>query len=124
MEVAYVNVYVTELARSAAFFGETLGLPVQFSDEGFGYAAFEAGPIRLGITRIDPEDAESLARPGVQTGIGFSVPDLVASHAELAAKGVAFTMEPSRQPWGGFMAMFEDPDGNLFYLDEVEARLP
>ena len=40
---------------------------------------------------------------------------------ELAAKGVTFTMAPEKQPWGGFMAMFADPDGNVFYLDEVAA---
>jgi len=28
-------------------------------------------------------------------------------------------MKPSKQPWGGFMAMFADPDGNTFYLDEI-----
>jgi len=35
------------------------------------------------------------------------------------AKGVRFTMEPEKQPWGGFMGMFADPDGNVFYLDEL-----
>jgi predicted enzyme related to lactoylglutathione lyase len=28
-------------------------------------------------------------------------------------------MEPTRQPWGGYMALLEDPDGNRFYLDQV-----
>jgi len=27
-------------------------------------------------------------------------------------------MTPTHQPWGGFMAMFKDPDGNTFYLDQ------
>ena len=30
-----------------------------------------------------------------------------------------FTAAPERQPWGGFMALFADPDGNVFYLDEL-----
>ena len=34
-------------------------------------------------------------------------------------KGVQFTMQPTKQPWGGFMAMFTDPDGNVFYLDQL-----
>ena len=37
----------------------------------------------------------------------------------VSAAGVSFEMPPSRQPWGGYMAMFKDPDGNLFYLDQV-----
>ena len=28
-------------------------------------------------------------------------------------------MPPTQQPWGGFMAMFTDPDGNVFYLDQL-----
>ena len=26
-------------------------------------------------------------------------------------------MAPQKQPWGGYMGMFADPDGNVFYLD-------
>ncbi len=54
------------------------------------------------------------------TGIGFVVGDLDAAHAELAARGVRFTQAPTRQPWGGYMALFTDPDGNVFYLDQVD----
>ena len=31
-------------------------------------------------------------------------------------------MPPEKQPWGGFMAMFLDPDGNSFYLDQVDLK--
>lgn len=42
--------------------------------------------------------------------------DVDAAYKALKATGVNFTMPPSRQPWGDYMAMFEDPDGNVFYL--------
>jgi predicted enzyme related to lactoylglutathione lyase len=73
----------------------------------------------MGLARIDPGDASLRDLAGRQTGIGFGVRDLAKAHADLAARGVRFTMEPSEQPWGGFMAMFADPDGNVFYLDEM-----
>ena len=41
------------------------------------------------------------------------------AYEELGARGVRFTMPPQEQPWGGFMAMFTDPDGNIFYLDQL-----
>ena len=49
--------------------------------------------------------------------------DLEAAVEFYAGKlGVIFTMEPTKQPWGGgFMALIADPDGNLLYLDEVAA---
>lgn len=32
---------------------------------------------------------------------------------------IAYVKPPTRQPWGGFMAMIADIDGNIFYLDQV-----
>jgi len=58
------------------------------------------------------------------TGIGPAVGDLEAEHARLAGLGVAFEMPPTRQPWGGFMALVKDPAGNTLYLDEVAAAHP
>ena len=120
MKLLYVNVYVTNLERSVQFFEKTLGLELQFKDAGFGYASLDAGPIRMGLAQIDAEDEPSRALVGRQTGVGFAVPDLEATHSELASRGVEFTMTPAKQPWGAKMAMFADPDANVFYLDELD----
>ena len=45
------------------------------------------------------------------------VKDIDAAYEALAAKGVAFDMVPTDQPWGGRLALFRDPDGNVHYLD-------
>lgn len=121
MRIAYVNVFVTDLARSADFFEKTLGLVPRTRDTGHGYASFEAGPVQIGLAQIAADDAAQRALIGRHTGIGFDVDDLEARHAELAAKGVSFPMAPEKQPWGGFMALFEDPDGNVYYLDQISA---
>lgn len=115
----YVNVFVTDLARAVAFFRDTLGLPLQFEEQQFGYASFAPKGVRLGVARVDASAPESRALVGRLTGIGFGVPDLRAAHEQLVAKGVRFPMAPAKQPWGGFMATFADPDGNVFYLDEL-----
>jgi len=52
------------------------------------------------------------------------VSDLEAEHARLSQEGVVFSMPPTRQPWGGFMPLFADPDGNVYYLDEVSPTHP
>lgn len=120
LEIAYVNLYVTDLKRSVEFFEKTLGLGLQFESTDFGYASLDAGPVRMGLAQIDVEDEEQRALIGRQTGVGFGVRDLVAAHAELESNGVDFPMKPAKQPWGGFMALFADPDGNSFYLDELQ----
>jgi len=55
---------------------------------------------------------------GRHTGVGLEVTDLEKEHNRLTALEVRFTMPPTRQPWGGFMALIADPDGNVLYLDQ------
>lgn len=118
MNIAYVNVFVSDLDRAIEFYERTLGLALEHTAREHGYASFAAGPVRLGVAVAGPEQRELVGR---HTGIGFAVSDLETEHARLAGRGVAFPMAPSRQPWGGFMALAEDPDGNVFYLDQVSA---
>jgi catechol 2,3-dioxygenase-like lactoylglutathione lyase family enzyme len=109
----YVNVFVSDLKRAVEFYRDTLGLPLQFQEDQFGYASFAPEGIRFGVARVDAAAPESPSLLGRHTGIGWGVPDLDAVHQQLKAKGVRFTMAPTKQPWGGFMATFADPDGNL-----------
>jgi catechol 2,3-dioxygenase-like lactoylglutathione lyase family enzyme len=121
-ELWCVNVFVSDLQRSVGFFRDTLGLPFQFEDEAFGYAAFAPKGVRMGVARVEADAPESQRLIGRHTGIGFGVPDLDAAYRELAAKRVRFTMLPTKQPWGGSMASFADPDGNIFYLDQLRTE--
>jgi predicted enzyme related to lactoylglutathione lyase len=117
MQLGYVNVSVTDFDRALTFYGQTLGLPLRHADRDFGYAAFATGPASLAVVRDDDP-----TRVGRHTGIGLTVADLDAEYERLRGAGVTFSMVPAKQPWGGYMALFEDPDGNVFYLDQVQAR--
>ena len=118
MQISYVNVFVSDLARAVQFYERSLGLSLQFSSPEHGYASFSAGGLRLGIAVPGPDQKELIGR---HTGVGLEVADLEAEHARLSELGVNFTMPPTRQPWGGFMALVADPDGNVFYLDQISA---
>lgn len=118
MRISYVNVFVTDLARAIGFYRDTLGLSLQYASPEHGYASFAAGPVRLGVALAGADQAALVGR---HTGVGLEVADLEAEHARLAGLAVRFTMAPTRQPWGGFMAMIADTDGNVFYLDQVSA---
>ena len=41
--------------------------------------------------------------------------DVEATYRQLSERGVEFTSQPEKQPWGSF-AMFQDPDRNRFVL--------
>lgn len=118
VHIAYVNVFVSDLDRAVAFYTEELGLELRHSSPEHGYASLSSGPVMLGLA-VAGVDQQGLV--GRHTGIGLAVSDLEAEHSRLSTRGVVFAMAPTRQPWGGFMALFEDPDGNVFYLDEVAA---
>ncbi len=110
--IGYVTVSVSDLDRAIAFYRDSLGFELLYAAPEFHYASFALGDVRFSIA-VSPDERFV----GRHTGIGFYVADVDAAHAELAARGVNFTMPPGKQPWGGYMAMFTDPDGNCFYLD-------
>lgn len=114
--IGYVNIFVSNFEASLAFYRDRLGLKVATEDAGFGYASFATRGAGFAFART--EDASLIGR---HTGIGWIVSDLDGEFDRLQEAGVTFEMPPTRQPWGGYMAMFKDPDGNLFYLDQVEA---
>jgi len=116
MQISYVNVFVADLEKATEFYRDKLGLHLQFASPEHGYASFAAGSIRLGVALPGTDNAEFVGR---HTGVGFEVADLEAEFTRLSGLGVRFTMQPTRQPWGGFMALISDADGNIFYLDQV-----
>jgi predicted enzyme related to lactoylglutathione lyase len=112
MKIGYTNIFVSSIEKSIPFFRDILGLTLNQSDPGHGYASFNAGPISFGVAQTD--DASLVGR---HTGIGFMVEDIDSAYGQLKEKGVQFEMAPTKQPWGGTLALFTDPDHNVFYLD-------
>jgi lactoylglutathione lyase len=112
--VWYVNIFATDFDRAVNFYQQKLGLPLRFRDEKFGYASFTTQGAGLAIARVEDQ-----ALVGRHTGIGLGVADIDAAYKELTAKGVKFTMPPTKQPWGGVLALFSDSEGNILYLDQL-----
>ena len=112
VHIGYVNIFVKDLHAAIDFFSNKLGLNANQADPEFGYASYQAGPISFGIAQTDDPDLT-----GRHTGVGFMVKDIDAKYQELLSKGVEFEMPPTAQPWGGTLALFKDPDGNIYYLD-------
>ena len=113
--IGYVIIGVKSFETAIPFYRDVLGFELLYCEPEFHFASFKVGEMSFSLA----EGAEETHGTGDRnTGIGFMVPDVDAAHAELAAKGVKFTMGPGKMPWGGYMAMFVDPDNNEFYLDQ------
>lgn len=102
-------------ARSAAFYGGTLGLALASEDQ-FG-AVFHTGGVTLRVSLV----ADFVAHE--HTILGFHVTDVESTVRALGAKGVSFNRYPKFKqdelgiltlPGGGlYVAWFADPDGNV-----------
>ena len=120
LTLGYANFFVSDFERSLRFFRDQLGLKVLTEDESFGYASFDTGPAQIAFAKTSGQP-ELVGR---HTGIGLIAEDINLAYEEMRAAGVEFEMPPSKQPWGGVLALFKDPDGNIFYLDEIPEDHP
>jgi catechol 2,3-dioxygenase-like lactoylglutathione lyase family enzyme len=109
----------TDLPRSVGFYGCVLGL-VHVETTPFA-AVFLAGSVMLRVTKV-----ESLT-PQPFTVLGWSVPDIRATVAQLCTRGVSFTRYDGMPqdslgiwitPAGDQIAWFPDPDGNTLSLTQ------
>jgi len=111
-----VRIFVSDWNRALDFYTKTLEMPIAFADEAMGWAELGIDGSHLALERAAPGDAESAEYVGRFVGVSLQVPSVAECYAELSARGVEFLAPPERQPWGGVLAHFRDPDGNVLTL--------
>lgn len=117
MQIAAARIFVRDLGTAQAFYQQQLGLRLKSGDAAEGHCVFDGGRIDLVLERVpDAAPDEQRALVGRFTGLSFMVADIAASQRELAAAGVGFDAEPSKQDWGGWLSTFADPAGNRLQL--------
>jgi predicted enzyme related to lactoylglutathione lyase len=102
-------------AAMDGFYVEVLGLTPRTRRDGF--VNFELGAQRLTVTTHDA--VAGAARDTSRVMVNLETDDIAAEHARLVAAGVPFTRPPEREPWGGLVATFADPDGNTLQLFQL-----
>jgi len=107
-------VCVTDRARAKAFYGERLGLTLNYEDE-FS-TVFDSNGTTLRVSTVKD------FRPQPFTVLGWEVPDIKATVKALMGAGIEFVRiqgfsQDELGIWspapGVFVAWFKDPDGNL-----------
>jgi predicted enzyme related to lactoylglutathione lyase len=99
----------------ARFYRDQLGLTPRTSKPDF--INFDWSGVRLSVSVHDRVHGAS-ADP-LRIMVNLAVDDIHAVHARLAGAGVVFTRKPETEEWGGRVATFLDPDGNLIQLLEL-----
>ena len=112
--VDFISVPVTDMERSTAFYGETLGLPRVNHNEEQGFPEFQLGD-NVSLYLLDMEKVGSSFTGPHTASIAIRVADVHEAKVELEAKGVEFRGEPM-DTTVCHMAFFADPDGNSLML--------
>jgi len=108
--VDFVMQEVSELARAAAFYRDTLGVPQELYSEEWQWAEFNCGNLTLALHGGHPPTA---APAGGR--LALAVDDIDAAYAELKQKGARVLHAPVDHQVCRHLDVF-DPDGNHIIL--------
>ena len=99
----------------ARFYRETLGLTPRSAKDDF--INFDWHGVRLSVGVHDRIVGTS--RDPLRLMVNLTVTDISAVHDRLVRAGVVFMRAPAREEWGGWVATFADPDGNVLQLMQL-----
>jgi catechol 2,3-dioxygenase-like lactoylglutathione lyase family enzyme len=107
-----VAIVVADRKKALDWYTKTFGLDVIDQMDHWVTVGRKGDGTRLHLCQTTEYDESGKLEPG-NSGIMFRVAgkDFEASCAALKARGVEFSTEPRKDPWG-WWAMVRDPDGN------------
>ena len=110
--IAGVIIWTANVERLVGFYRDVLDMEPASQREGF--MAFQFGDLRLTIS--DHSEVEGVAKDPLRIMVNLAVDDIHLAYQRLRGKGVEFLREPEKEHWGGYVATFKDPDGNVLQL--------
>lgn len=112
--VNWLEVKVTDVKEAVSFYRDVLGLKVK--QEWSNYVIFDLPGTLTFAIMLGGRKGRKEGAPNIY----FAVENLDAEFEKLKAKGVNFIESPKKQYWGGYAAVFADPNENLFYLTQIK----
>ena len=104
----------SHFASMRSFYSDVLELPIRSDRKEF--INFDLNSFRLTITVHS--EIKNFAKDPLRIMINLATPQIQETYKMLTAKGIAFQTEPEQEKWGGWIATFRDPDGNIIQLLE------
>ena len=124
MKLSYVNLYVSDVQQSIAFYERAFGLTLRFLHEGGHYAEMETGTTTLAFCQHElaqdlhpglyEKSTANKAPLGAQ--ISFEPEDVTTAYNVAVAAGAFPYSKPEWMPWGWESAFVRDKDGFLVEL--------
>jgi catechol 2,3-dioxygenase-like lactoylglutathione lyase family enzyme len=113
--IAYPQLFVADVTRSAEFYKQKLGFAVEYLyGEPPFYALVARDGVGLNLRHVDaPPIDPALARRESLLGAAIVVDGVKELYLEFKERGVEFEQALKLQPWGATDFIVRDPDGNL-----------
>ena len=113
MRINYSIIFVSDMARSVAFYRDVVGIPLKFESPGWSEFLTEGATLALHKSEARPLESGSHSEHPGQCRAGFQAPDLDAFHQRMRQHGVQCVQEPTAT-FGVRIAQYVDPDGLVF----------
>ena len=119
MRIKYSIIFVSDMARSVAFYKDVIGMPLKF--ESPGWTEFNTEGATWALHKCDgradnangPQtESAGHCRPGIQ------VRNVDIFHARMVENNVPCAQEPT-ETFGARTAQYIDPDGLVFSVGEA-----
>jgi len=122
MRIDYVIVFVSDMARSVAFYKDVIGLMLKFETPEWTEFATQGATLALHAGDApDGGEPDADRHPAGICRSGFSVPDLQAFHDRMIEHGVTCVQEP-KETFGAKIAQYADPDGLIFSVSQQRPK--
>ena len=111
-----IIVWTDNLERLKKFYEQALGLTPHSVRENFIAYKWNAGKVEIRFSIGFHSRVNGGSKDPFRAMINFDVTDINEISSRLKAHGTKFIREPELEHWGGLVATFEDPDGNIIQM--------
>src|SRR4051812_29078949 len=105
LRIGFVRVFVSDFEKSLEFYTVMLGMEIDHTDHAH-WAQFVSGnDVSLAIEKCPADHVEQGSKlVGRFVGVTLMVDDISAQYELLTSRGVKFSGQPEKQPFGGTLA--------------------
>jgi len=109
-----ITLTVKDLKKAVDFYKNVLGLQKKYEFE--DYAGFDCGGVEIGLKTWGGIEKPRKGEPC----INFLVESIDHAYKILQQNGVKIIEGIKETLWGGRILLFEDPDGNVLQMTEID----
>jgi len=111
-----IIVWTDNLKDLRKFYEQVLGLTPHSVREDFIAYKWNTGKTEIRFNIGVHSKVKGGSKDPFRTMINFNVSDINEVSSKLKHHGTKFIREPELEHWGGIVATFEDPDGNIIQM--------